>query len=281
MIFIAPTDSDWEGNSCRTTQVAPFELAGPPELFRMTDKWQLRQQPGDLGSGEVHLWVASLRRERGVLSTFEATLSQDEKERAHRFKKVEDADRYVAARGLLRNLLGTYLALSPGQIQFEYNALGKPHLVTKEGVHSLNFSVSHSDELGLFGFARQYRIGVDLECNRSEFDFDDLVERYFSLAEVERLRSLPADQQKEAFYRGWTRKEAYLKARGDGLSYPLEKVEVTLTPDEPALLLGVADDPDASHHWVLQHLSPAMDYIGAVAVETDRVSFTYGTWEPA
>ena len=144
----------------------------------------------------------------------------------------------------------------------------------------MSFNVSHCDDLALFGFVRGHKIGVDLERVRTEIEVEDLAKRYFSSNEFQRLRSLPADQQREAFYCGWTRKEAYLKGRGEGLSYGLDRVEVSLAPGEPAIILRASDDPDVSRHWTVQHLSPAPGYVGAVAVEVANIAFRCLRWEP-
>jgi 4'-phosphopantetheinyl transferase len=233
-----------------------------------------------LGQAEVHLWVVPLIISAEKSSYFKSILSPDEQERAGCFRKSRDAQRYVAARGSLRSLLGKYLRIEPDRLQFAYNAFGKPHIVGEEPLTSMKFSVSHSDDLALFGFARGHELGVDVERIRPEIEVEDLAARYFSPNEFEKLRSLPADQQREAFYCGWTRKEAYLKARGEGLSFPLDRIEVSLTPDEPAMIRKVSGDPDVSRRWIVQHLSPAPRYVGAAAVEGRDIAFRSYRYEP-
>ncbi len=233
-----------------------------------------------LGEAEVHLWLVSLAVSPEKSAYFKSLLSLDEKGRADRFQRKTDAERYTAARGSLRSLLGAYLAIEPERLQFAYDAFGKPRLVGEVAPSSLSFSVSHSDDLGLFGFVRGHRIGVDLERARTDIDVEDLAKRYFSLNEFQKLCSLPADQRREAFYCGWTRKEAYLKGRGEGLSYGLHRVEVSLAPDEPAIILGASDDPDVSRHWIVHHLSPAPGYFGAAVVEAGNIAFRRLRWEP-
>jgi 4'-phosphopantetheinyl transferase len=137
----------------------------------------------------------------------------------------------------------------------------------------MRFSVSHSDDLALFGFARGHEIGVDVERIRPDIDIEDLAARYFSPNEFKKLRSLPADRQREAFYCGWTRKEAYLKGRGEGLSFPLDRVEVSLDPGETSMILKTSGDRGVSRRWIVQHLSPAPGYIGAAAVEGRDMPF--------
>ncbi len=241
--------------------------------------WLACSQPNHLSEAEVHLWVVPLDVTPEKSSHFKSILSLDEQDRAGRFQKTRDANRYVAARGSLRSLLGAYLAIEPDRLLFAYDALGKPRLAGEVHLTPMNFSVSHSDDRGLFGFVRGHKIGIDLERIRTEIEIEDLAKRYFSLNEFQRLHSLPADQRREAFYCGWTRKEAYLKGRGEGLSYGLDRVEVSLAPGEPAVILGSVDDPDASRHWTVQHLSPAPGYVGAVAVEALNIAFRCLKWE--
>jgi 4'-phosphopantetheinyl transferase len=229
---------------------------------------------------EVHLWVVSLILSSEKSSYFKSILSLDEQERAGRFRKIGDAQRYIAARGALRSLLGAYLTIEPNRLQFAYDAFGKPHLAGEGPLASMRFSVSHSDDLALLGFARGHKIGVDVERIRPDIDFEDLAARYFSPNDFKKLRSLPANQQREAFYWGWTRKEAYLKGRGEGLSFPLDRVEVSLTPGEPAMILKASGDRGVSRRWIVQHLSPAPDYIGAAAVEGRDITFRCFECEP-
>jgi 4'-phosphopantetheinyl transferase len=234
-----------------------------------------------LSQAEVHLWVAPLVISAEKSAYFKSILSLDEQERAGCFRKSRDAQRFVAARGSLRSLLGAYLAIEPDRLRFAYDAFGKPRLDGEETLTSMRFSVSHSGDLALFGFARRHKMGVDVERIRPDIDIADLAARYFSPNEFKKLRSLPADQQREAFYCGWTRKEAYLKARGQGLSFPLDRVEVSLTPGEPAMILKASGDRGVSRRWTIQHLSPAPTYIGAAAVEGCDIAFRCFKGEPA
>lgn len=233
-----------------------------------------------LGQAEVHLWVVPLVISAEKSSYFKSILSLDEQERAGRFRKIGDAQRYVAARGSLRSLLGAYLTIEPDRLQFAYDAFGKPRLAGEGPLASMRFSVSHSEDLALFGFARGHKNGVDVERIRPDIDVDDLAARYFSPSEFQKLRALPADEQREAFYCGWTRKEAYLKARGEGLSFRLDRVEVSLTPGEPAMILKASGDRGVSRRWIVQHLSPAPGYIGAAAVEGRDIAFRCFRCEP-
>ena len=242
--------------------------------------WLSYAQPNHLGETEVHLWVAPLDVTPEKSAHFRSLLSRDEQERAGRFHKTKDARRYEAARGSLRSLLGAYLANESDRLRFAYDAFGKPHLAGELPLTSVNFSISHSNDWGLFGFVRGHKIGVDLERISTDIDIESLARRYFSPAECQKLWSLPADQRRRAFYCGWTRKEAYLKGRGEGLSYELNQVEVSLAADEPAVVLGATDDPNVSRKWTVQHLSPAPGYVGAAAVEVGNIAFRCLRWDP-
>jgi 4'-phosphopantetheinyl transferase len=244
------------------------------------DNWRPQRQADQLHQSEVHLWSVSFDTPSEKLGYFRSTLSADEKERVDRFLKIEDHELYTITRGALRSLLGAYLAIEPSEVEFAYDALGKPSLVGMGAQAALNFSVSHSGAQALLGFTRGRRIGVDLERVSADADVLELAERYFSSNEFETLRSLTAEMQHEAFYCGWTRKEAYLKARGEGIFFGLERVEVSLVPGERAIIKKVSDDPNVSENWILEHLLPAPNYIGAVAAEGHDITFRFFRWEP-
>jgi 4'-phosphopantetheinyl transferase len=238
-------------------------------------QWHTQERPDPLGEDEVHLWTAPLTTAPEKLFYFKSILSVDEKERARRFRKISDGKRYLIARGSLRCLLGSYIAGAPDQLRFTYGMFGKPSLSNQTSKTVLNFSVSHSEDRVLFGFARGRRIGVDLEYVRSDVDALALAKRYFSPDEFQRLRRLPATERYQAFYCAWTRKEAYLKACCEGLSFGLERVEVSFSPAEPVMIRNVAGAPNVSAAWTLKHLSPDPSYVGAAAVEDRSVTFRF------
>jgi 4'-phosphopantetheinyl transferase len=162
---------------------------------------------------------------------------------------------------MLRRLLGGFLGLEPERVELRYGPHGKPC------VEGLRFNLAHSHELALYAFSRGRELGVDLERIRPLRDAAAIAERYFSAEENAVLRSLPEIQRHEAFFRCWTRKEAYLKALGDGLARPLDSFDVTLAPGEPARLLRVQGAPDEAARWSLLHLDPAPGFVGALAAE--------------
>jgi 4'-phosphopantetheinyl transferase len=188
---------------------------------------------------------------------FYDTLNAKERERAALFRFERDRRRYILRRGKLRELLSDYLDCAPARICFAYNSLGKPSVAGGD----LRFNVSHSHGTALFVFARGVEVGCDIERRDPRFVCDQIPERFFSPLEVQTLRSLPASSQTQAFFNCWTRKEAYIKARGYGLSLPLDSFDVSLAPDEPVLLLRGCDG------WSVQPCEPAPDYQAAIVAE--------------
>jgi 4'-phosphopantetheinyl transferase len=215
-----------------------------------------------LGPDEVHVWSADLDRLPGAL--LREPLSTDERERGRRFHFERDRRRFVTARGLLRRLLGHYLGLDPSRLRFGYGPRGKPFLA---GEDELRFNVSHSGGLALLAFARGREVGVDVERERPVPEAEDIARRYFSAWEERELRLLTEGERRAAFFRCWTRKEAFIKATGDGLSRPLDAFDVTLAPGEPARLVRVEGEPEAAFRFWLEDVSPAPGFAGALAVE--------------
>jgi 4'-phosphopantetheinyl transferase len=210
-----------------------------------------------------------------VLHQFEATLSTDEKARARRFFFRRDRNHFVGTRGILRELLGRYMSRSPEDLQFDYSALGKPSPRGEISNQSVQFNVSHSHGLALLAFARGRNLGVDVEFVRSGFASKEIADRYFSRQEVAELRTLSPSLQEEGFFLCWTRKEAYVKARGEGLHIPLESFQVSLTPGQPEKL----DSPD-SCRWRMWSLHPDPQFVGALVAEGQDLRLRQWGWQP-
>ncbi len=201
------------------------------------------------------------------MDVFKRTLDDEEQDRSARFHFQKDRDHFIAARGLLRDILGRYLDIAPRQLRFQYSSYGKPSLAEQPRKQRLCFNVSHSHGMALFGLTCGREIGVDLEYVRSGLADEQIAEHFFSEQEVRTLRALPKELQNEAFFNCWTRKEAYIKARGEGLSVPLHLFDVSLAPGEPAALLSTRVDENESSQWMLRELFPASEFVGAVAAE--------------
>jgi 4'-phosphopantetheinyl transferase len=218
-----------------------------------------------LDTQEVHVWYVPLEPSYPGVEGLQNLLSADEAERAARFHFEKHRAQYTLTRGSLRLLLGSYLQRTPQEIAFEYSDHGKPSVSGHDNGQKLNFNLSHTEGMAIFGFTRGRRIGVDIESLRADFQPGEIAERFFSPVERAGLSGiLPADRH-EIFFRIWTRKEAYIKAIGEGLSHPLHQFDVSL--DEAAL---VATRPDASEarRWQLRNLDIAPGFTAAAAVES-------------
>lgn len=227
-----------------------------------TSIWTEAPQSPSLGAGTVHVWRISLDQKDEILERFRRTLVPEELDRAGRFHFEKHRRHFIVARGFLRSVVARYLQTQPESLRFAYGAYGKPALASE---HVLRFNLSHSHEVALLAVALDAELGVDVEHIRADFASEDIARRFFSRAEVESFNALPQEEQVAAFFRCWTRKEAYIKAIGKGLSQELDAFDVTLTPGlEPALLR--AEDDDASRWW-LSDIEVGEGYAGALMVE--------------
>ncbi len=220
-----------------------------------------------LGSDEVHVWRATLDQTASRVQSLLHTLAPDERARARQFYFQRDREHFVVARGVLRAILSRYLNREPSELHFCYSPYGKPALDRESGGDTLCFNMSHSHGLALYAVTRGREIGIDLERLRPIPEAMQIAERFFSAHENAVLRALPTSQQPEAFFNGWTRKEACLKASGDGLARPLDQIGVSLAPGEPARLPGVKGDLEEASCSSLQELTPGPGYVAALAVE--------------
>jgi 4'-phosphopantetheinyl transferase len=218
-----------------------------------------------LPDNEVHVWDGSLDRSAEVVQRFRALLSADERERADRFRFDRARHRYVVGRGQLRCLLARYLGATPAELRFEYGAFEKPALAASD----LSFNLAHSGAVVLFALTRGGEVGIDVELEESRPRDERLAERFFSPAEVATLRSLPRSERARAFLRCWTRKEAFLKARGDGLQLALDTFDVSLAPGQPAAVTRTEWSRTEPTEWSLSDLSDEhAGYIAALAIRT-------------
>jgi len=229
----------------------------------------------ELTKDEVHVWRASLSVAPAVLQRLEATLAPDERSRAARFVFPEGRGDFIAARGILRELLGAYLQRPPASLEFEYGLRGKPALHTGDTVLSIRFSLSHSHGLALYAFARRREVGIDLELVQPDFGGEAVAECFLSYHELTELRTLPSELRAEGFFACWTRKEAYMKARGDGLQIPLNSFDVSLTPGRPAELHS-----SDSARWSLRAFQPAPRFVAAVVGEGGVWRLHHFKWAP-
>jgi 4'-phosphopantetheinyl transferase len=232
---------------------------------------------------EVHVWLADLNHPGFSAAEIDHILSQEEQERAARFYRQRDRSRFAAGRVMLRSILGRYLNTDARHLQFSRGPHGKPTLATAGGADALCFNIAHSHDVAICAVARGRDIGVDVERVRADVDVDLIAERFFSQREIAALLSLPPERKLTAFFTCWVRKEAYVKATGDGLAMDLGSFSVSFLPGEPAALLDVEGHPEEARAWSLTELDLATSFAAALAVRAGecRVScwdFTAHQW---
>ena len=229
---------------------------------------------------EVHVWITLLSQVGSDLSALSDRLSPEEKQKAARFLRAEDRERYIVAHGGLRELLGRYLSTAPAELEFEVNAFGKPSLCPRQGVRPLSFNLAHSGDVVLYGITGGRPVGVDVEAIRADLNVLELAQGQFSTPEVGALQATRPSEQTAAFFRCWTRKEAYVKARGEGLGFPLKQFSVCFGDNEPPAVQWAADDPSASERWSVFDVVPTPGYAGAVVVEGKTGCLVSRHWTP-
>lgn len=229
--------------------------------------WRPAVPSPTLEAGSVDVWRVALDRDPGTVAEFRTLLSLDERQRADRFHFPVHRNRFTVGRGVLRRVLGRYLDLPPSSLQFAYGEHGKPCLVASSRRQDLEFNVSHAADVALLGITRRRPLGIDIEEIRRDDDLGKLAERYFSPREVVALRALPPALRRTGFFDCWTRKEAYIKAVGAGLTMPLDGFSVSLSPGEPAALLHAEGDPDAGARWTFRELDVGDRFRAALAVK--------------
>jgi 4'-phosphopantetheinyl transferase len=217
-----------------------------------------------LRESDVHLWRAPLNISRELLQSFAGTFATDEQSRAARFHFERHRNKFIAARGWLRTIIARYLNTRPDALNFTYSKYGKPSLEDQTKLQ-LRFNVAHSGDFALYAFVLDSDIGVDIELINSEFATETIATRFFSSNEVAALLAFPTSKRIHAFFDCWTRKEAFIKAQGMGLSLPLDQFEVSLKHDQPALLRTNWDLGEA-RRWLLMNIDVALDYAAALAV---------------
>lgn len=223
-----------------------------------------------LADDEVHLWRVDLATVGPAEARWLPLLSEDEAKRAARFHFDRDRQRYVAARAWLRRLLGAYLEFEAKELTFSYSAKEKPALGFSYGGQRMEFNVSHSGAVALLAFALGRQVGVDVEAVRADFDVEAIAKRFFSAHEREQLWACPPTERHAAFFRCWTRKEAYIKATGAGLSLPLSQFDVSIAAGETNALLATRPDAGEAEKWSLREVPAGPSYVAALCVSGGR-----------
>lgn len=225
-------------------------------------EWLVGPASPSLAENEVHVWKVDL----SAPVTDVRQLSPDEHQRAARFHFERDRRHFKIARASLRSILGRYLNLPPESLEFGQTEYGKPFVINPEAA-GLLFNLSHSAEVAVVAVAREREVGVDVEFMRADFATNEVAEHFFSVAEIYTLSGLEPRLRTQSFFNCWTRKEAYVKAHGGGLSVPLDVFDVSLAPEVPAAMLANRVDESEPSHWIFQDLQVASGYAGALVVE--------------
>lgn len=234
-----------------------------------------------LEKDEVHIWRSVIDLPDSRIQALEKSLTPDECARADGFRFETHRDRFVAARGLLRAILARYLGTHPGQLRFRYGPYGKPALDGETG-ENISFNLSHANGLALYALARDREIGIDLEQVRPHSLDQTIAERYFSEQENAMLGVLSVHGRSEPFFRYWTRREAYLKAHGEGLSGFPRRPDFSLEGGDPLPLGTKEETHQGGAQWLLRDLDPAPGYVAAIAIEGphSRLRLMFAEWPP-
>lgn len=237
---------------------------------------KISQSKTTIKDNEIHVWSANIDQPNSVIQELTQTLSEDELKRADRFYFDKHKNRFITCRGILRNILGNYLEIAPEKIQFCYSDRGKPALLPNN--NNLYFNLSHSENMAVYAMTRKLQIGVDIEYIRPITDAEEIAKRFFSESEYKLIQSLPENQKQLAFFNCWTRKEAYIKAIGQGLAYSLDKIEVSLIPGESPRIISIGGDTNLANNWSIYELKLNNSYAAALAIEENNCCLLYREW---
>lgn len=219
-----------------------------------------------LPDDDLQIWQVSLESTDATVARLTQLLSLDEQDRARRFHFERDRRRYIVARGTLRKLLGSYLDCAPSIIRFNYAAQGKPALATQPPERQLYFNVSHSQESALFAFVWNREIGVDIEAIRSEVEIESIFPSISSSEEQASWKTVPAAAKRAAFFSLWSRKEALVKAIGQGIGYPLQEVTVGFSLHLPQQIRLAHTLNAQSQAWQIWELPVESNFRAALAI---------------
>jgi len=245
-----------------------------------SSNWSLNWHNDNSLFPNVHVWCASLDLTVNTIKTLAAILVSAELDRAARFRFVRDRNLFIAGRGFMRVILGYYLSANPAKLEFIYGNHGKPTLGGVFAAAGLHFSLSHSENLGLLAISQVGAVGVDVENIRPLDDADSLVNRFFSQREISSFQKLPKNAKPLAFFKLWTRKEAFLKATGEGIVHLLDQVEVSFLADESVKLLNLPKHLGQITDWHLHNLVPASGFVGALVAPSKTAGPICWSWTP-
>lgn len=244
----------------------------------MVPIWNTPPAYFELSNKDVHIWQAALDLPSSSVQELKEKLSIDERIKAERLRFERDRNRFIVRFGILRTILGSYMGVEPVKVRFRYGNHGKPRLCDAFGPADIHFNVSRSEGLALYVFTRDHEVGVDIERIRDIPEMEEIVEQFFSARENAVFRSLPRSKTRQAFFTCWTRKEAFMKAIGEGLFYPLNRFDVSFSPDEPSRLLSIDGDPEKASQWFMLSLKPAVGFTAALAIKGHGWRLHFWQW---
>jgi 4'-phosphopantetheinyl transferase len=231
-----------------------------------------------LAENQVDIWQIQISGQGGV-ERRRQLLSPDEVQRADAFHFEKHRRRYIAARAAMRQILGIYTGIVSKELVFSYGEKGKPELAGELKRSEIKFNLSHSQDIAVLAVTQNLTVGVDIEWINPEFATDEVAKRFFAAGEVRCLQALPGTERSDAFFACWTRKEAYIKALGEGLSVPLDSFEVAFGPDVPAALLQVIVNPTEVERWSMYDITVARGFRSALIVEGKGHRLRHMQWE--
>ena len=253
-----------------------MEMNQADDISGPLSSWRAPPARLDLGTHEAHVWRAALDAPPWYVGELESILAMDERIRAAKFVIRGDRERYIVGRGQLRILLGHYLGKPPHALRFSYNLYGKPYL-DDSGTSGLSFNVAHARGLVLYAMTRRH-VGVDVEYVSADVACAEIARRFFSPGEYHALQNLPVTMRRQAFFLCWSRKEAYVKAVGKGLSLAPHTFDVSVDPRLPPALLSAGETVEQTDRWSLYDLAPGPGYVAALAVQGQPVAVTLWDW---
>jgi 4'-phosphopantetheinyl transferase len=244
-------------------------MAEPPARYlrRLYGDRMLPARQSFSACNEVDVWFVPLDPDVNCLNSALQVLAPDELRHAERFRFDKDRNQYILARANLRRILSRYVRIPSARVCFTYNEFGKPALGGDCSDSSLTFNVSHAPGAAVYAVNSSGQVGIDLELIREDVEYEQIAERFFSPSEAAAFRLLPNEAKLRAFFACWTRKEAYIKAKSNGLFLDLKGFDVAFAPGEPASLLRVSNDPLEVDRWSLINLNVPTRYVGALAVQ--------------
>jgi 4'-phosphopantetheinyl transferase len=239
--------------------------------------WEIPSMPVVLGNNEAHIWHVDIKKTAHDLEYYRGLLSDEEREQENRYHFERDRMRYAITHGVLRLLIGVYLNIAPHKVSFNFSKRYKPALSDNANL-KLCFNLSHSGNFIVYAFSMDCELGIDIETIRKMKDADGIIERFCSEREKVDYFSVPKKDRTKAFFNCWTRKEAYTKARGDGLYFPLDHFSVSLKPGDSPRLIEVADESGEKDRWDIHEIPVHDEYLGALAIENRKSILRFFQW---